>query len=76
MGRLITISGKVPEKLKKEAEALGINVSELIRTALKEEVRKRKVRALLKELRKELEESSKLPSGTIVKIIREIRERS
>jgi post-segregation antitoxin (ccd killing protein) len=76
MGRLITVSGKVSEKLKKEAEALGINISELIRTALKEEVRKRKIRALLKELRKELKESSKLPSGTIVKIIREIRERS
>ncbi len=74
MGKLITISAKVSEDLKKRAEELGINISALVRKALEAEIRKVELKNALKNLREEIKRSPKLPKGTIVKIIREIRE--
>ncbi len=74
MGRYITVSTKVRKELKEEAERLGIRISEVLRRALEEEVWKRK----LEELEKELEESSgileKIDVDRIVQAIREDRE--
>lgn len=74
MGKLITISAKVSEDLKKRAEELGINISALVRKALEAEIRKVELKNALKNLREEIKRSPSLPKGTIVKIIREIRE--
>lgn len=46
MGRHITASTKVRRDLKEEAERLGINISTVLRRALEEEVKKRKLEEL------------------------------
>ena len=74
MGKLITVSAKVSEDLKRRAEELGINISALVRKALEDEVKKIELKSILKNLREEVERSPSLPEGTIVKMIREMRE--
>lgn len=54
---------------------MGINISELIRRSLEGEVRRRKMEAVLEALRREVEGSRKLPHGTVVSLLREMRER-
>ncbi|MEM2928409.1 MAG: ribbon-helix-helix protein, CopG family [Nitrososphaerota archaeon] len=73
MGKLITISAKVDEELKKKAEKLGINISVLVRKALEEEIKKLELKNFINKL-EQIKKANKLPSGTIVKIIREMRE--
>ena len=71
-----TVSAKIPKKLKRDIEDLGINISETVRDALSKEVQKRaRVRAV-ESLEKAKKRSKKLPNGTIVSIIREIRDES
>ncbi|RLE58967.1 MAG: hypothetical protein DRJ32_05480 [Thermoprotei archaeon] len=74
MGKYVTISTKVRRELKEEAERLGIKISEVLRRALEEEVRRRK----LEELRKKLDELDdvleKIDINRIVEAIREDRE--
>ncbi len=45
-GRYVVVSAKVRRELKEEAERLGINISEVIRRALEEEVRRRRLEEL------------------------------
>jgi len=69
-----TITVRVPRKLKEELAKYGVNVSEILRRALEEEVRKRK-REELKAAAAELGEFfSRIPDEEIVKSIRETRE--
>ena len=42
MGRYVTVSAKVRRELLEEAKRLGVNVSEVIRRSLEEEVRRRR----------------------------------
>lgn len=74
MGRLVVVSAKVDEGLKRRAEQLGINISALVRRALEEEVRRAELQDLLKKLTEEVEKCPALPEGTVVGIIREMRE--
>ena len=73
MVKYVTISTKVQKKLKEEAERLGVKVSEVLRHALEEEVRRRK----LEELEKKLENLGialdKLDINRITQMIREDR---
>lgn len=73
MGQVV-VSAKIPKSLKKDIERLGIKVSEVIRNALFEAVRKRKLE-LIKEKRKKLMKTlKKIPDNRIVETIRELRE--
>lgn len=74
MGKLITVSAKVSEELKRKANKLGINVSALVRRALEEEIKKRELQNAVENLKEEAEKSPKIPEGTVVKIIRDMRE--
>ena len=74
MGKLITVSAKVDERLKKKAEALGINISALVRKALEEEVRRLEVEEIVEKLKSMVEKGPELPKGYVVKMIREMRE--
>ncbi len=74
MGRYITISTKVRRELKEEAERLGIRISEVLRRALEEEVRKRKLEELKKRLNEAGETLGKIDINRIVQSIREDRE--
>jgi len=74
MGKMITISAKISEDLKRKIDELGISPSEVIRRALEEEVRRR-TRELLKERLKEVSSIlSKVGKEEWVKSIRETRE--
>ena len=72
MGKYVTISAKIPEELREEMRALKMNPSEVIREALENEVRKKKIEKLLKEL-ENIKSLLTEPNET-VKLIRETRD--
>lgn len=74
LGAYITVSSKVSRELKEEAERLGIRISEVLRRALEEEVRRRRLEALrgrVEELAPALE---KIDVAEIVGLIRADRD--
>ncbi len=74
MTRYVTVSAKVRRELREEARKLGINVSEVIRRALEEEVARHKL-MLLKERLEELGDVlDRIDIDRIVESIREDRE--
>ena len=74
MSRYVTISAKVPRELREEAERLGIRISEFLRKALEEEVKKKKIEVLKEELNTISAILNKIDVNRIVKHIREDRE--
>ncbi len=74
MGRYVTVSAKVRRELLEEAKRLGINVSELIRRALEEEVRRRRLSRLEERLRERHDILDKMDVDEIVGLIRDDRE--
>ncbi len=75
MGGYITISTKVRRELKEEAERLGIRISEVLRQALEEEVRRRKLEELEMRLERLKDALERIDVDRIVRSIREDRER-
>lgn len=71
MGNYVTISTKVRKELIDEARKLGINISSTLRSALEEEVRKRKLEILKARLNELSEALDKIDINEVVKIIRE-----
>jgi len=74
MTRYVTVSVRIPRQLKEEAERLGIKISPVLRRALEEEVRRRKIEALRMELEDIRDVLEKLDVERIVRHIREDRE--
>jgi len=74
MGRYVTASTKIRRELKEEAERLGINISEVLRKALEEEVKRRKLERFKERLEKLNHILDKIDINRIVKSIREDRE--
>ena len=74
MSRYVTVSAKVPRELREEAERLGIRISEFLRKALEEEVKKKKIEVLKEELNTISAILNKIDVNRIVKHIREDRE--
>ncbi|OYT25586.1 MAG: hypothetical protein B6V02_03345 [Thermoprotei archaeon ex4572_64] len=74
MGRLVTVSTKVPEELKREAEELGINIFEFLRKALEEEVKRRRLEKLKKDVKMLSQVLDKLSIEEIVHKVRKDRE--
>ncbi len=68
------MSAKIPKSLKKEIDRLGIRVSEVIRNALFEAVRKRKLELIKKKRKRLMTILKKIPDDRVVKIVRESRE--
>ncbi len=70
----VTVSAKIPRKLKELLDKYGIKPGPIIRRALEEEVR----RKILEEVEEKARELSKkvahIPDEEIVKLIREDRE--
>ncbi len=71
----VVISVRIPKKLKKEAEELGIEIPDLLRKALEEEVRKRKLELLKEKLLEVKDVLSKIDIERFVRHIRENREK-
>ncbi|MEM3437165.1 MAG: type II toxin-antitoxin system CcdA family antitoxin [Nitrososphaerales archaeon] len=74
MSKLITVSAKVSEELKRKADELGINISALVRRALEDEIKRIELQSVIKNLKDEVKKAPELPEGTIVRIIRDMRE--
>jgi len=70
----VTVSAKVPRELREEAEKLGIRISEFLRRALEEEVRRRKIEVLKEELNSISTVLDKIDVDRVVRHIREDRE--
>ncbi|OYT51548.1 hypothetical protein B6U66_03790 [Candidatus Bathyarchaeota archaeon ex4484_135] len=68
-----TVSVKVPKELKEELERYGVDINEVIRRALEEELKRMK----LQEAAKMIDEASKIllqiPEEEIIRSIREDR---
>ncbi len=72
----VTVSAKIPRKLKELLDKYGIKPGPVIRRSLEEEVKKYVV-GELEERAKELSKKiSKIPDEEIARIIREDRERT
>ncbi|MCS7364690.1 MAG: hypothetical protein NDF54_04550 [archaeon GB-1867-035] len=71
----VTVSAKIPRKLRQLLDKYGIKPSQIIRKALEEEVKRR----MLKEIEEKAKELSRkvshISDEEIVRIIREDRER-
>ena len=69
----VTISVRIPRELKEKIDRYGVKISEVVRKALEEEVRRRE----LEEAAEAAEELGKLfsrmPDDEIVRIIKEYR---
>ena len=75
MGRLVSVTAKIPEELKRRLKRLDVNVSRLIRKALEREVErmeKERLATLAEEAGSILR---KVPAEELVRVIRESRER-
>ena len=74
MGAYITVSSKVSRELKEEAERLGVRISEVLRRALVEEVRRRRLEALRGRLEGLAPVLEKLDVGGVVEGVRADRD--
>jgi len=75
LGRLVSVTAKIPEELKRRLKRLDVNVSRLIRKALEREVErmeKERLATLAEEAGSILR---KVPAEELVRVIRESRER-
>lgn len=69
----VTVSVRVPKRLKEELSRYGVEVSRVVREALEEEVRRRRLEEF-GEIAGELGELfAKVPEGEIVRGVRETR---
>ena len=74
MSRYVTVSAKVRRELLEEARRLNINISELIRRVLEEEVRRRRLLRLEERLREKRGILAKIDVDELVGLIREDRD--
>jgi len=74
MDRYVTVSTKIRRELLEEAKRLGINISELLRRALEEELRRHRLMSLEERLKKMHNVLSKIDVNEVVELIREDRE--
>jgi post-segregation antitoxin (ccd killing protein) len=71
MGGYVTVSVKVKRELLDEARRLNINVSELIRSALENEVRRRRLMLLEEKLKAKKSILEKIDVDMTVRFIKE-----
>jgi antitoxin CcdA len=69
-----TVVVRVDAELKRKAKAYNVNISEVVRSALRDEVQKRERRELISALERAKKALSKVPDEDIVRAIRETRD--
>lgn len=69
-----TITVRIPRELKIKLNKYGVEISKIVREALEEEVKKRRIKELEIATRKLGEFFAKIPDEEIVKSIRKMRE--
>lgn len=70
----VIVSARIDRDLYEKIKSYGINISQVIRSALEEEVRKREEEELMKGLDEVSKILSKIPEEELVEIIRSSRE--
>lgn len=71
---MTTVAFRIPEEMKKKMDQTDINWSELVRGAIQEALDTELKRHLLRKFRSYPPGKGKVPSGTAVRIIREMRD--
>ena len=71
-GKQVTVSAKIPKKLKDELERKGVRMSDAIRRGLEKELKEAKIRQLQSML-KEID-FSRVDEAQIIRDVRETRE--
>lgn len=74
MGKYTTVTAKVPVELKKKLRESGVNVSQLVRRAIEEEIKRREEEALRTLAKEASQLLKKIPSDEFTKAIRETRD--
>jgi|UniRef100_A0A7J2U565 post-segregation antitoxin (ccd killing protein) len=74
MGSYVTVSVKVRRDFVEKAKALGVNISEVVRKAIEEEVRRRELELIRKRLESVKDLLDQVDIDRVVKSIREDRE--
>lgn len=74
MGRLVTVTAKIPAELKERLKRLGVNVSELIRKTLELEAERLERERLRKMAEEAGEILQKIPAEELVEAVRMGRE--
>jgi post-segregation antitoxin (ccd killing protein) len=74
MGGYVTVSVKVRRDLAERARALGVNISEVVRKAIEEEVKRRELELIRKRLESVKDFLNRVDIDRVVKSIREDRE--
>ena len=69
-----TVIVRVDDELKKKAKAYNLNISEVVRSALRDEIRKRERTHLISALEQAKKALSKVPDDELVKAIRQTRD--
>ena len=69
-----TVVVRVDEELKRKAKAYNVNISEVVRSALRDEVQKRERSELISALERAKNALSKVPDEEIVRAVRETRD--
>jgi len=74
MGKYVTVSVKIPREIKERLDRLGVKTSELLRRAIMEELRRREVEELKKEIEELRDVLERISPKFVVDSIREDRE--
>lgn len=74
MGKYTTVTAKVPVELKKKLRESGVNVSQLVRRAIEEEIKRREEEALRTLAKEASQLLKKIPPDEFTKAIRETRD--
>nr|MDO8079221.1 hypothetical protein [Candidatus Freyarchaeota archaeon] len=74
MGRYVTVSVKIPQELREKMKQLDIKASEVLRSAIEEEVRRREVEKLKEDIDKLKPVPDKVSMEEVVKNIRKYRD--
>ncbi|MGA2199243.1 MAG: type II toxin-antitoxin system CcdA family antitoxin [Nitrososphaerales archaeon] len=69
-----TVVVRVDSELKKKAKAYDVNISEVVRSALRDEVQKREKRELIASLERARVALSRVPDEEIIRTVRETRD--
>jgi len=74
LGRYVTVSVKIPQELREKMKQLDIKASEVLRSAIEEEVRRREVEKLKEDIDKLKPVPDKVSMEEVVKNIRKYRD--
>ncbi|MDA4112651.1 MAG: type II toxin-antitoxin system CcdA family antitoxin [Thaumarchaeota archaeon] len=69
-----TVVVRVDPKLKRKAKLYNVNISEVVRSALRDEVQRREREGLISALERAKKVLSKVPDEEIIRAVRETRD--